>query len=253
MHGDKIDSVTFVEQHETYVLGLKWLTNTDEFTYEVNIEQLKQYTKRTIFSNVNSQGEISCQLIASKSRVAPIKKVNIPRLELAAADLLSQLFFNVRESMELKNVQYTLWSDSTISLQWINKPLQELKLFVANRVKRICQFTESQRWEHIRTEYNPADLISRGLTTEEMLKNTLWWNGPDWLSKTEDQWPKPVDWRAIDHSIEMKTELKVLAIGIKNKPLEIFDPSQSKCLSIMEYSENLSKYMCVCKQICANL
>lgn len=332
LEGENDTAVVFSEE-ETSVLGLKWLTMADEFTYEVKAKPLDKLTKRTIFSKIgqlydpngfiapvitsaklliqllwklnlnwdeivpqdvarnwesiwnpikdleqiriprwlnlkkgvsiqihgfadaskqaygavvylraiDSNGAISCKLIASKSRIAPIKEVTIPRLELAAADLLSQLMEIVRDSMELKSAPYFLWSDSTITLQWLSKPIHELKLFVANRVKRICQYAEPNRWEHIRTEQNPADLISRGLTTREILNNSLWWNGPEWLSQPQDQWPEPVNWRANEISKEMKLELKTLAISVKRNPIELFVPEQNKSIALLEYSENLSK------------
>lgn len=130
-------------------------------------------------------GTISCRMLAAKSRVSPVNTVKIPRLELAAADVLSQLIESVRNSMELKHVPYFLWSDSTITLQWINKPAHELKIFVQNRVNRICEYTDKNCWEHVRTDQNPADLISRGLQANELINNSLWWNGPEWLSKPQ--------------------------------------------------------------------
>lgn len=96
-------------------------------------------------------GDISCNLLVSKSKVAPLKGFTIPRLELAAAKLLSNLFVMVRNSMEFEHIPYYLWSDNTTALQWINKPLHELKLYVVNRVKRIKENTAIENWRHIRT------------------------------------------------------------------------------------------------------
>lgn len=190
---------------------------------------------------IQPNGDISCRLIASKSRVAPIKTVTIPRLELAAADLLGQLLDLVRNSMELQNLDYFLWSDSMIALHWINKPVHELKIFVGNRVKRITKNSESKRWQHVRTHDNPADLISRGLTANEIIKNPLWWNGSYWLCKPQEQWPEQIDWRAMNPSKEMECEMKVNIVSIVKTSLEVIVPEQEKCLPLLEYSENLNK------------
>lgn len=114
--------------------------------------------------------------------------------------------------------------------------MAELKIYVANRVKRVCQYTEPQRWEHIRTEDNPADLISRGLSTKEILDNKLWQNGPDWLSKPQEQWPKPANWRAIEIPDEAKMEFKVHTVAFKQTQFEVFVPGPDKCIPLLEYS-----------------
>jgi hypothetical protein len=65
--------------------------------------------------------------------------------------------------------------------------------FVANRVGEIQMFSDPQQWQHVSTEQNPADLISRGINAEDLKDNSLWWNGPDWLLKDEDNWPRVAD------------------------------------------------------------
>lgn len=62
------------------------------------------------FIRVEQENEpTKVHLLIAKSRVAPIKTVTIPRLELAAADLLAQLYELVQRAMDWKNVPYMLW------------------------------------------------------------------------------------------------------------------------------------------------
>lgn len=63
---------------------------------------------------VDSNDEIQIRLISSKSRIAPIKIVSIPRLELAAAELLSNLCVVVTKAMEWTSIPIFLWCDSTV-------------------------------------------------------------------------------------------------------------------------------------------
>ncbi|XP_055909654.1 uncharacterized protein LOC129944324 [Eupeodes corollae] len=65
----------------------------------------------------------------------------------------------------------------------------ELKTFVANRVSSIQELSGGHRWRHVRSDDNPADLASRGVTAEQLVRNKLWWHGPSWLVRNEDDWP----------------------------------------------------------------
>lgn len=118
-----------------------------------------------------------------------------------AADLLSKLFKVVQASMELEGASYYLWSDSSITLQWLKKPISELKLFIANRVKRIRANSAVRNWHHIRTHDNPADLVSRGLLANGIVNISLWWHGPSWLSRVTVVHP-------IDAAIQQKKHIK---------------------------------------------
>ncbi|XP_042901721.1 uncharacterized protein [Parasteatoda tepidariorum] len=102
------------------------------------------------------------EILCSKPRVAPIKTMTIPVLELSASLLLSKLVKKVLEAMKLKFDHIKLWSDSTIALAWINTSPHLLKTFVSNRVSQIRQLTSNCNWGHVYSEMNPADIISRG-------------------------------------------------------------------------------------------
>lgn len=145
-----------------------------------------------IYVRTLDENNIWCTLLTAKSRVAPLKTISIPRLELCAADLLSSLMFEVRERCGLKYVPYYLFTDSTITLQWIQKESTIFKQFVANRVANIQRNTKQECWFHVTTERNPADLLSRGLSVLELKHSNLWWQGPDFLSESHEKWPNKV-------------------------------------------------------------
>ncbi|GFT94520.1 integrase catalytic domain-containing protein [Trichonephila clavipes] len=108
-------------------------------------------------------GATTVKLVTSKSRVAPVKSVTMPRLELCAAVLLAKLMKRVETALQMKTPPVYLWSDSTIVLAWIQKEPNLLKTFVANRVATIQHLTNAEQWHHVSSEQNPADLVSRGL------------------------------------------------------------------------------------------
>ncbi|XP_070152082.1 uncharacterized protein [Polyergus mexicanus] len=76
-------------------------------------------------------------LVCTKTKVAPLKRLTIPRLELTAAVLLSCLISYIQRTLELAEIPIYLWTDSSVSLTWINSHPSRWKDFVRNRVAAI--------------------------------------------------------------------------------------------------------------------
>ncbi|XP_029175788.1 uncharacterized protein LOC114944167 [Nylanderia fulva] len=128
------------------------------------------------------EGERRVFLLQAKTKVAPAQPVSLPRLELCAAALLAKLTAHVVKVMDIASAPLHLWSDSTVTLAWIQSHPSRWKTYVANRVADIQRRLPNAQWHHVSGAENPADCASRGLSPSDLPDHGLWWSGPPWLS-----------------------------------------------------------------------
>ena len=150
----------------------------------------KAYSGVVYLRMEDSNGMIYTSLVASKTRVAPIKRVTIPRLELNGALILAQILSHCKELLDLPLSSVFAWTDSTIVLAWIQGNPRRFKVYVGNRVSQIIELVPANCWGHVVSEDNPADCASRGIFPSELIHHDLWWNGPPWLKLMPPEWPK---------------------------------------------------------------
>ena len=151
-------------------------------------------------------GSVSSQLVAAKTRVAPLAATSIPRLELMAAILGLRLTESVSRVYSGGLSQALFWSDSMMNvLWWIRGRSRIFKPFVANRVGAIQSLTSPKQWRFEPTNQNPADFTTRGMRVSDMVKEKKWWSGPDFLQKEESDWPvNQIDTDKVSEATEIK-------------------------------------------------
>ncbi|XP_073821599.1 uncharacterized protein [Musca autumnalis] len=143
-----------------------------------------------IYIRIIYPDSICTHLVSSKTRVAPIKTLSIPRFELCGATLLAEMIDALIPQLNVSNYSLFCWTDSSIVLSWLAKPPCHWNMFVANRVSKIIEVADPTKWFHVESEYNPADLASRGVYPHDLLDRDLWWKGPSWLAEPSEHWPE---------------------------------------------------------------
>jgi len=195
-----------ISKHKLQVIELHGFSDTSEGAYGACI----------YIRSVDIMGNIITRLLCSKSRVAPLKRLTLPRLELCAAMLLANMSQSTLRALKTSFNKVRLWTDSMIVLAWLKSPPARWKTFVANRVNHIQEITNVDDWNHVKSKENPADLVSRGTDANILRNSRLWWQGPAWLQKEETSWPRCEEMAEI--SIERKQEKTPRVVSLLVQP-----------------------------------
>ncbi|GFT32997.1 uncharacterized protein TNCV_149791 [Trichonephila clavipes] len=131
-----------------------------------------------IYCRQKHNDKIKVQLLVSKTKVAPVKQVSIPRLSF---------------------------------LSWLSGHPRQWKTFVANRTSEIIEVLPTKHWRHVPSKENPADIASRGIDPKCLPDCKLWWQGPPWLRLETSSWPK-AESSCDEASDEVKAEQKSVSI-----------------------------------------
>ena len=137
-------------------------------------------------AEVNDGVEVS--FVLGKCRIAPIKQLSIPRLELQAAMYSVRLRTLIAEEHDLQIDSVTHWTDSVTVLQWLHSADKRQNVFVANRAAEILENSTIDEWKHVKGGLNPSDIGARGITIQKLTESD-WLSGPIWLKDHPDYWP----------------------------------------------------------------
>lgn len=172
-----------------------------------------------------------------KSRVTPLKPVAIPRLELTEAVVASKIGCVLHKELEYEEVKETYWTDSKTVLGYVNNDARRFHVFVGNQEQEIRDKTSPEQWHYIGTKENPADVASRGSSVQELIDNSLWWNGPELL------WKPDKDWNLTDASSEISPDDPEVKRG------SVLATQVRKPSSVLERLEYFSSWHCAKKAV----
>ena len=195
----------------------------------------------------DKQDRVHCSLVMGKARVAPLKPVTIPRLELTAAVISVKVSALLTQELNFSNIKEVFWTDSKVVLGYISNESQRFHVFVANRVQQIRDHTDPKNWHHVKGSENPADGASRGLSAKELLSSN-WLTGPDFLWQRDTPFPEGLELTISSEDPEVK-RVKVLVS-------QATDPSSTSILNRLEYFSDwhrAKRAIAVCLKLKANL
>ena len=142
---------------------------------------------------LTESGHIHCSLLFGKSRVAPLKRVTIPRMELTAATLAVKLDKVITTELQYPVAKTFFWTDSMAVIRYIANQSSRFQTFVANRLAIIQEATDTCQWRFVDGNSNPADFASRGLRVDDTAKSKIWIGGPTFLWGPQSEWPTNPD------------------------------------------------------------
>lgn len=128
-------------------------------------------------------------LVQSKARVAPLKPaLTVPKLELQAMTLGSQLCATIMRETNLTITKRYLWTDSEIALNWL-KSQKKLTAYVAARVSKIQEATKIDEWRWVPGKINIADWGTKSVPDVALSAESQWFNGMEFWKTSEENWP----------------------------------------------------------------
>ena len=155
--------------------------------------------------------------------------------------MLSELCTSTLDALHLQINSVTYYTDSTITLAWIQAPTTHWTTFVANRVSKIQDSTDVNSWKHVKSDDNPADYLSRGLLPLELLQADRYWKGPSFLYLPKINLEEPIILPDFDNIPERRQRVHSIVattVGININNFSTFTRAQRAIAYCLRFLHN---------------
>ncbi|XP_065925824.1 uncharacterized protein [Magallana gigas] len=163
----------------------KSLSLCDHVELYVFCDASEQAVSAVSYIKVPDEIRSEVSFVFGKVKLAPLHGHSMPRLELCAALMAVEIAETVKRHLNITFVNTWFYSDSKIVLGYISNHTKRFYNYVANRVERILRSSSPSQWNYVKSEENPADVGTRGLSTAEDL-SCKWLKGPEFLHISKD-------------------------------------------------------------------
>ncbi|XP_065076551.1 uncharacterized protein LOC135700089 [Ochlerotatus camptorhynchus] len=164
------------------------------------------YSCALYLRTITADGTPQCTLIAAKAKVAPLKPMTIPKLELQGCLLGTRMMKFVQANHSITIRRRVLWTDSSVALSWIRADPRNYRPFVANRVGEILENTTVDEWRWVPSGFNAADEATKWGSGPYFSSDSKWFNGPEFLRFPEHEWPNSTD-LVVDTAEEVRSSV----------------------------------------------
>ncbi|CAG7822003.1 unnamed protein product, partial [Allacma fusca] len=180
-------SITNVQVPRCYSSYLGETTSTQ---LHIMVDASSKAFSAVAYLRVETPDGIHVSLVLARARVAPLKPLTIPKLELQAAVMGSRLAQNIKKEIQVPINSTFLWSDSQTVISWIKSDTPSPRQFVSHRIGEILELTEVNDWRWIPSGENVADDATRCNPEIQFSPESRWYTGPLFLQLPESHWPK---------------------------------------------------------------
>ncbi|KAK3731883.1 hypothetical protein QZH41_005772 [Actinostola sp. cb2023] len=168
-------------------------------------------------------GHVDVSFILGKAKLAPTRATTIPRLELCAAVLATEITLLITEELDVCPDSVTYYTDSRVVLGYLSNETRRFYVYVSNRVEQIRKSSTPEQWRYVSTNLNPADVATRPIEAGS-LPNTIWHSGPDFLHMHDlqaDTQLKRMVQQIPDDDPEVRPQVQVLATEVGSKQADL--------------------------------